>query len=92
MNLNGRQSKIVIIGVVLFVLIGLMPPWTYTLDLQSIHRETPAGYAWIFSSPVPEQDTLTFGIKIDSTRPVVQWLVLAAATGLGVFMTRAQTK
>ena len=58
MNLNGKQRKIVIVGVVLFVLMGLIPPWTYTLDAQSIHREKPAGYALIISSPGPEKNAL----------------------------------
>lgn len=92
MILNDKQRKIVIVGVVLFVLMGLFPPWTYTLDLQSIHREKPAGYALIVSPPEPERGSPAFGVTIDISRLIVQWFVLAAATGLGVFMTRTQGK
>lgn len=92
MILNDKQRKIVIVGVVLFILMGLFPPWTYTLDAQSIHREKPAGYALIISPPGPEKNAPAFGVKIDISRLIVQWLVLAATTGLGVFMTRTQDK
>lgn len=90
--MNDKQRKIVIVGVVLFILMGLFPPWTYTLDAQSIHREKPAGYALIISPPGPEKNAPAFGVKIDISRLIVQWLVLAATTGLGVFMTRTQDK
>lgn len=92
MNLNGRQRGIVVIGVVLFVLMGLFPPWTYTRYAQSIHSEKPAGYALIISPPGPEKDAPAFGVKIDVSRLIVQWLVLAAATGLGVFTTKTKGK
>ena len=92
MNLNVKQRKIAIVGVVLFVFMGLIPPWTYTLNAQSIHREKPAGYALIISPPVPEDDNPAFGVKIDISRLIIQWLVLAAATGLGAFITRSHDK
>ena len=90
MNLNGKQRKIVVVGVLLFVLMGLFPPWTYTLDVQSTHREKPAGYALIISPPGPEKDAPAFGVKIDISLLVIQWLVLVTATGLGMFITRTQ--
>jgi len=90
--LNDKQRKIVIVGVVLFVLMGLFPPWTYTLDAPSVHREKPAGYALIISPPGPEKHAPAYGVRIDISRLIVQWLVLAAATGLGVYMTRTQDK
>jgi len=92
MNLNVKQRIIAIVGVVLFVLMGLIPPWTYTFDARSIHSEKPAGYALIISPPVPEKDGLAFGVKIDISQLIIQWLVLAAVTGLGVFITRTQDK
>jgi hypothetical protein len=92
MIFNDKQHKIMIVGVVLFVFMGLFPPWTYTLDAQSIHREKPAGYALIVSPPGPERDAPAFGVRIDISRLIVQWLILGAATSLGVFMTRTQKK
>lgn len=93
MNLNDKQQKIVVVGVVLFVLMGLIPPWTYTLHTQAIQREKPAGYALIISPPEPERENAAaFGVRIDISRLIIQWLVMAAATGLGVFISKAKAK
>lgn len=92
MYLNDKQQKIVIVGIVLFALMGLFPPWTYTVDAQAIHRERPAGYTLIISPPEPEEKAIAFGVKIDISRLVIQWLVLVAATGLGVIATRSHDK
>ncbi|MBW4056822.1 MAG: hypothetical protein HIU83_15770 [Proteobacteria bacterium] len=88
MNLNDRQRKLVMVGVILFILMGVFPPWMYTFDAQTVHSEKPAGYALIFSPPLTEYpENVRFGVKIDSTRLVVQWLILAAATSCCVFMS-----
>lgn len=92
MILNDKQQKIVIIGVVLFVLMGLIPPWTYTLETQAIHRAKPAGYALIISPPDPEKNAAAFGVRIDISRLIIQWLVLTAATSLGAYITRSNDK
>lgn len=89
MNLNDKQQKIVIFGVVLFALMGFFPPWTYTVDTQQVRRERPAGYALIISPPEPEGNAVAYGVRIDVSRIVIQWLVLVAATGLGVIVTRS---
>jgi len=89
MILNNKQRKIVIIGVVLFVLMGLFLPWKHTLDYESIRWERPAGYAFIALPPEPEG---AIGARIDISRLIVQWLILAAASSLGMFMTRTQEK
>ena len=93
MKPNGKQRKIVIVGVVLFILMGLIPPWAYTVEKPSLHSEYPAEYAFIFSPPEPESTSYgddAYGVKIDTSRLFIQFFVLAAATGLGVFMTRSQ--
>jgi len=71
---------------------GLFPPWIHTLDLESIHREKPAGYALIISPPKPERNTPFFGVKIDIARLFVQWGVVAAATGLGLLLARSKNR
>jgi hypothetical protein len=88
MPLNDNQRKIVMTGLILFLLLGLFPPWTYTLDAQSIHREKPAYYSFIALPPKPEFNSVTHGVKIDISRLIVQWVILAAAVSLGVFVTR----
>jgi hypothetical protein len=76
----------VIASAAIFIAMGLSPPWTYTLDIQSIHREKPAGYALIIAPPTPEKDAPAFGVRLDISRLLVQWLVLAAATGRAVLL------
>ena len=67
--------------------IGAYPPWNYTLDYESAHREKPAGYFWIFSSPKPESTAPAYGIRVDLTRLSVQWLVLVVGVGGSVVLT-----
>ena len=91
MSLNNKQRIIIMVGLVLFILMGLFPPWTYTCARRSI-REKPAGYALIILPPKPENNAAAFGVRIDIIRLFVQWSVLAAATGLGLLMARSQNK
>jgi len=88
MTFNPKQLRILTAAGVIFVAMGLFPPWTYTLDMQSIHREKPAGYALIVSPPNPEKDAPAFGVRLDISRLLIQWLVLAAATGGLLLLTR----
>jgi hypothetical protein len=73
---------------VIFVGMGLLPPWIYTLDAGSIEREKPAGYALIVSPPNPEKDLPAFGVRLDISRLLIQWLVLVAATDGLLLLTR----
>ena len=80
MTFNPKQLRILLAAGVIFVAMGIFPPWTYTLDAQSIHHEKPAGYAFIVSPPNPEKDSPAFGVRLDISRLLIQWLVLVAAT------------
>lgn len=88
MTLNSKQLRILIAGVVIFVAIGLFPPWTYTFNAESIPSEKPAGYALIVSPPNPEQAVPVFGVRLDISRLLIQWLVLVAATGSLLLLTK----
>lgn len=88
MSLNKKQYKILVTSVVLFILMGLFPPWTYTLNASSVHREKPAGYALILAPPPPERDSEAFGVSLDIARLIVQWLVLCAAAGGAMVLVR----
>lgn len=83
MTFNPKQLRVLIAASVIFVIMGIFPPWTYTFNGESIHSEKPAGYGLIISPPKPEQDDgyLSYGIRLDITRLFVQWLVLFVATG-----------
>lgn len=92
MIINEKQRKVVIVGIVLFILMGLFPPWTYTLSAHSIKREKPAGYALIISSPEPEKNSMVFGVKIDVPRLIIQWIVLVATTSFGVLIANQRNQ
>ena len=88
MNLNPMQVKIVIASAAIFIAMGVFPPWIYTLDAESIHREKPAGYALIIAPPPPERKAPAFGVRLDISRLLVQWLVLGAATVGAVLLAK----
>ena len=91
MNLNYVQRRIMIVGFIIFVLMGIFPPWISTYHVFSPPREKPEGYGFIFSPPEPEDPSAAWsrlygGIKIDIYRLFAQWLVLCAVTGLGIYV------
>ena len=70
---------------------GIFPPWTYTLNTDKVNSESPAGYALIFSPPETQNKaSAAFGIKIDITRLLIQWIVVGGATFL--FFSQAKNK
>ena len=84
MKFNSKQKKILIVGIVIVLLIGIIPPWNYTYKTSSIYIEKDAGYSFIMSPP-PARGR--HGIKIDISRLVIQWIVTIAATTGGVMLT-----
>ncbi|MHB9131402.1 MAG: hypothetical protein ACYDBB_09970 [Armatimonadota bacterium] len=85
--MNKKQKIALLIGVVLLVLIGLLPPWKYTYDLMKRHSEKPAGFALIFQPPQAmgpaAQGEGAFreyhGVHVDLTLWLVEFGVLAVA-------------
>ncbi len=90
MSLNFNQRFLLGLGVVLFVLMGLIPPWIYTFAYSgaTTHIEKPAGYFLIIDPPKPETNRYTEGVRIDFSRLLLQWIIVAAATGLSIFLAR----
>ncbi|MBW1678385.1 MAG: trypsin-like peptidase domain-containing protein [Deltaproteobacteria bacterium] len=78
--MSDREKKILWIGLAITFIMGLWPPWTYTFIGDTIHAEKPAGYAFLFTPPLPESDDLPFGIKLDMLRLCIQWFLTALAT------------
>ena len=90
-SLNSKQVKILIGGLIVFVLIGLFPPWIQCVDSGHegayLKTERPAGYGPIFLPPLPEQskkvlifDECLIGVRLDIHRLYIQWLILIALT------------
>ncbi len=88
MNPSPKQIRLIIVSVTVFVLIGLFPPWVYTLDTANMHTEKPAGFALIVKPPTPERDAPAFGVRLDMSRLFVEWLILAASASLGLLLTK----
>lgn len=86
MDINNNQRLIIMIGMVIIVCMGLFPPWTYTFKATSTYSEEPAGYSFIASAPARKSKNLMHGIKIDTSRLFIQWVVAIAACGCGVLL------
>ena len=72
--MNVKQQKILRIGIIVMLLIGLFPPWIDTIYTEKYNQETPRGYFLIFSPPEAHSYGV-YGVKIDITRLVIQWLI-----------------
>jgi hypothetical protein len=86
--MNKSQKLILTIGAIIAIVMGLIPPWSYTLNFQSASRSKPAGYFAIVSPPQPEQNHPAYGVRLDSNRLVIQWVVIAIAIGVGLALLR----
>jgi len=86
--LNPLQIKILIMSTVIFIVMGLFPPWTYTHDNRSMHIEKPAGYGFIMEPPEPEESNYRYGIKVDTSRLAIQWLMLIVLSGSALILTK----
>lgn len=87
LNELTKQSpkKILIAGIVIILVCCLFPPWICTYKAESRYSENPAGYALIISPPDPESSN-RFGIKLDTSRLLLQLFIVFIATGAGVLI------
>ena len=83
-EMNKPQKVVLTVGAIIAIFMGLFPPWAYTFDYQSTSSAKPAGYSLILSPPDPEDNMPTFGVRLDSNRLFIQWIVVAFATGAGI--------
>lgn len=91
MKFNSKQKNILIIGMVVILLMGAIPPWNYTFKSSSTYSEAPAGYYFIASPPPRRMKSFSHGIKIDASRLVIQWIITIAVMSVG-FMLAAKKK
>ncbi len=83
----SRTTKIIIIGLILFLTASTFPPWEYTISGRGIHSAKPAGYHFIFSSPAPEYSNSHYGVKINFSQLFMEWVVIIVSVAAGVFVT-----
>jgi hypothetical protein len=90
--MNKMQKRIIISGAIVIILMGLIPPWTYTFNYKSVSRTKPAGYALIIVPPPPEKKHVAAGVELDFKRLLVQWLITGIATGIGFALAHTKSK
>ena len=81
--MNKMQKRIIVAGALVIILMGLIPPWTYTFNYKSVQRTKPAGYALIIAPPPPEKLHMAAGVELDFIRLLVQWVITGIAMGVG---------
>ena len=86
LQMNEKQRRIILVGIAVIVFMGIYPPWTFTFKGNTTYSEEPAGYGLIVSPPDKKQDSFYHGIKIDTSRLLIQWAVVGAAIGMGLLM------
>jgi hypothetical protein len=80
--MNKKQEKCVWIGIIIFVLMGIFPPWI--LHYQRLIRDQvialfhSGGYDFLFVPP-------NNAVCIDLTRLITQWLMLSVLTAWIVY-------
>lgn len=72
--MNNKQRIVIAIGVVIILIMGLFPPWVATLDRN--HREYPGDYGLIFSPPDVTDVESGYGVHLDISRLIVQWVTV----------------
>ena len=85
--MNKKQKVISVIGVVLIVIMGCIPPWKYIDDSPMGYREIPAGYSLIFAPPEPDGEEY-FGVKLDMSRLAVQWITSLFVMAAALYLTQ----
>lgn len=89
--MNNKQKLVLLIGVLLLVLMGLIPPWKYTYDFKDYHSVSSAGYHLIMRPPAPRELVVTLvgpyaqynGVSIDLTILLLQLgIVILVALGM----------
>ena len=92
MSINPIQKKIIMVGIGIIILMGLFPPWTNTFHYKTAYSKKPAGYAFILTPPKKRAQSIAYGIELDVTRLIVQWMIIFMATGLVVMLTATKHK
>jgi Biotin-requiring enzyme len=81
--MNRLQHKILMIGLALFVVACLVPPWKVVYHFSRVQYSKQIGYAFLFS---PHQDAYSAGASMEINVPVLvlELLCIIALTSLVV--------
>lgn len=92
MKMNKKQRVIIWIGIILVGLLGIFPPWSHTFKNHSTYSEESAGYSFIASPPQKKLNNVLYGVKIDSSRFLLQLLTVCLVFGFAVFVSGEKTE
>ena len=84
---NKLQRLIIVVGAIAILACCLFPPWVHTFKAEGIYSEESAGYSLLISPPARKSKSVKFGIKLDSSRLLLQIFIITISTGLGVFLS-----
>lgn len=77
------KKKVIKFSVIVIILMGIFPPWSYVFKGGTAYTVKPASYGFLLSPPPPEEDFASHGVKLDFSRLLLQWfLVVVTATSL----------
>jgi hypothetical protein len=79
-------KMLVIVGLALFLLSGIFPPWDSVIDSQGVHLQKDLGYHLLFEPPTANGRYSSS--KIDFSRLGLQWFLIACTTGVVLFLRR----
>lgn len=83
-KMNRKQKTVLWLGIIAFVLMGLFPPWFYSINVQGLKSRRNTGYKSILSAPEAIGEGRfqeLIGANIDFSRLAVQWAMVAVITG-----------
>lgn len=82
--MNTKQRKFLWVGLIVFLLSGIFPPWVQVFNDGRTYCEKDQGYSFLMNPPEVRFDSATyamwykmqFSMKIDITRLVIQWIII----------------
>lgn len=84
--MNKKQKNILLVGLFIFALMGLFPPWNFRFE-GSVVVNRPGPYAFIFSPPTYQPYGVEGAPHIDTSRLMVQWaIVVGVCCGLFILL------
>lgn len=82
--MNNKQKIVLWIGLIVFLISGIFPPWVQVFDDGKTYNEKDQGYHFLMKPPevIFDSDTyaewykMQFRMKIDIARLIIQWIII----------------
>jgi hypothetical protein len=89
--MNQKQKICLWLGIIVFVLMGIFPPWTLPVNYHGAKLQRNCGYKCILTPPEISLEEASVATSIDFSRLCVQWAMVAVVTG-GLLVTLKDKK